>query len=622
MSRWQGYGAAVAITDQHLVIERSGLLARTVGPREVVSLGDVVGFHVKRPSILTNGWIQLCVGGIRPELGRAAAPSDPHTVLFKRNQRDQMGQLLQYLQQLVDYNRHQVQPLISAPATPSAGLVTRTVAATPVVSPSSSAEPAARIPLADSPVSSPSAGVQVFTGPSFVGFDVETANGARGSICAIGLTVVTAGQVTATHSWLCRPPTGLERFDAGNIGIHGITPNDVARQPAFRQRLGDMLDVVGDLPLIAHNAAFDIGALREASTADGLTWRALEYGCTLLWSRKELPNLVNHKLPTVAQALGVDLHRHHDAAADATAAAGIALELMRRRGAPSVDTYAAATGITLGRATVAAVTAPRNTSRAGAPNWVSVRAAATPPPPHSDADPEHPLFGHTIVLTGTLAGLSRDEAWSQLAKCGARVNKTVTRRTTVLVAGSWLDDHGRSKETEKQAEARRLQSAGQPIVIIDQQQMENLLAGDRSVQLPDLTAPPAVDAYALADDSDLPPDVQRNRAEHVRGKNFTVWVEPIKQLKRDDRLDEALELLLECVDVAERPGTLGGGMPAPWYTEQAAIVYRKQKNFVAEVDILRRWIDAARRNGCAVDESHPLMQRKAKAQAWLAKSLQ
>lgn len=40
--------------------------------------------------MLTNGWIQLCVGAARPELGRTAAPSDPHTVMFKRNQRDQM----------------------------------------------------------------------------------------------------------------------------------------------------------------------------------------------------------------------------------------------------------------------------------------------------------------------------------------------------------------------------------------------------------------------------------------------------------------------------------------------------------------------------------------------------
>jgi len=137
-----------SITDQHLVIERSDLLARTVGPHEAMSPGGVVGFHIKQPSILTNGWIQLCISEIRPELGCAAAPSDPHTMPFKRNRRDQMRQLLRYLQQLVDYNRHQ--PTISAPATPSAGLATRTVAATPVASPSSSAEPTARVPLTDS----------------------------------------------------------------------------------------------------------------------------------------------------------------------------------------------------------------------------------------------------------------------------------------------------------------------------------------------------------------------------------------------------------------------------------------------------------------------------------------
>ncbi|WP_280764099.1 hypothetical protein [Prescottella agglutinans] len=50
----------MTITDQHLLIERSGLLARTVVPRLAVSLGDVVGFHSKPPSLLATGWIQLC----------------------------------------------------------------------------------------------------------------------------------------------------------------------------------------------------------------------------------------------------------------------------------------------------------------------------------------------------------------------------------------------------------------------------------------------------------------------------------------------------------------------------------------------------------------------------------
>ncbi|QBJ98660.1 hypothetical protein ERC79_10770 [Rhodococcus sp. ABRD24] len=478
-----------------------------------------------------------------------------------------------------------------------------------------------RVQVPDLPASAPQVQVEVSSGPSFVGFDVETANGSRGSICAIGLTVVRAGRVIDTHSWLCRPPAGLDRFDAGNIGIHGITPNDVATQPTFRQRLSEMLDVVGDLPLVAHNAAFDIGSLREASLAEAVTWRPLDYGCTLLWSRNDLPDLVNHKLPTVARALGVDLLRHHDASADATATAEIALELMRRRGAPTVDTYVTATGIVLGRATVDGVTGPRNVNRPGVPSWAAVRASATPPPPNPDADPDHPLHGHTVVLTGTLSGLSRDEAWSQLAKCGARVNKTVTRRTTILVTGTWSDITGQSQMTEKQAEALRLQGAEQQIAIIDQQQMESLLAGDRSVDLPDLTAAPAVDAYALADDSLIAPQNRHDPLQQVRGRHYGAWSEPVKQLKRDNRLDEALELLLEVIAVVERPENCVGGTPAPWYTEQAAIIYRKQKNHAAEVAILQRWIDAAYRNGSPVDDTHPIVQRKAKAQILLDKSL-
>lgn len=626
MSRWQGYGAAVTITDQHLVIERSGVLARTVGQRQVVSLGDVVGFHVKEPSLLANGWIQLCVGDLRPERGRGTAPSDPHTVLFTRRQREQMGILVQYLRQLVDFNRHRstappartVHPDGPAPHTTPATPPPAAVVAARDAAPEPTAR--ARVEVREVPAAEPLVHVEVFSGPSFIGFDVETANGARGSICAFGLTVVRAGRITATHSWLCRPPAGLDRFDAGNIAIHGITPHDVASQPTFRQRLADMLDVVGDLPVVAHNAAFDIGALREASAAEAVTWRPLDYGCTLLWSRHELPDLVNHKLPTVARALGVDLRRHHDASADATAAAEIALELMRRRGAPSVDTYVTATGIVLGRATVDNATGPRNGNRPGVPSWVAVRASATPPPTNPDADPDHPLFGHTVVLTGTLTRLSRDEAWSQLTKCGARVNKTVTRRTTVLVAGTWVDESGRPQVTEKQAEARRLQAAGQDIAIVDQRQMEALLAGNRSVQLPNLQAKSTVDAYALADDSLIAPQNRNDPLQQVRWRHYCAWVEPIKQLKRDDRLDEALALLLEVIAVVELTENCDGREPAPWYTEQAAIIYRKQKNPAGEIEILQRWLDAAHRNGHRVEDAHPLIQRMAKAHALLDKS--
>lgn len=45
------------------------------------------------------------------------------------------------------------------------------------------------------------------------------------------------------------------------------------------------------------------------------------------------------------------------------------------------------------------------------------------------------------------------------------------------------------------------------------------------------------------------------------------------QLKRDGRLEEALALCYKAIEAAE--GNAGGREPAPWYTEQAAIVHRK-----------------------------------------------
>lgn len=611
MSQFQGYGAVVSITTHHLVIERSWLVAKLAGTRIDIPFREVVGLHVRQPTMLTNGWIQLCVGAARPELGRNAAPSDPHTVMFKRNQRGQMDSLLQFLHHVLQVNSTQRPPAPAPRASSSSDMATTT---------SEHGQPPAPSPVlagrhTDRP--EPALAVQgdVVSGPSFVGFDVETANGSRGSICAIGLTVVNAGRVTATHSWLCRPPAGLERFDAGNIGVHGITSRDVATQPTFRHRLSDMLDLVGDLPLVAHNAAFDIGALREASAVESMTWRPLQYGCTLRWSRNDLPELPDHKLPTVAHALGVPLHYHHDASADASAAAGIALALMHRRGASTLDTYVTATGLTLRRATVEAIDTPRSSTRTGVPAWVSARSSATPPSPNPDADPSHPLHGHTVVLTGTLPGVGRDQAWSRLAASGARVNKTVTRRTTILVAGYWPDDTSYPPSTEKFSEACRLQNAGQGLSIIDQHQLELLLAGDRSVALPNLTSPPTVDAYALADDSHIAPQHLNDIGQQVRGRHFTAWSEPVKQLKRENRLDEALDLLLEVIDVVERPENCSHGGPAPGWTEQAAIVYRKQKDYAGEVAILQRWIDAALRNGSDIADTHPIVQRKTKASA-------
>jgi len=74
----------------------------------------------------------------------------------------------------------------------------------------------------------------------------------------------------------------------------------------------------------------------------------------------------------------------------------------------------------------------------------------------------------------------------------------------------------------------------------------------------------------------------------VRGKNYIYWVPEIEQLKRDGRLEEALDLALECCRAAERDRQ--GREPAPAYTRHAAIICRKLGYLVNERRALERWM--------------------------------
>ena len=49
---------------------------------------------------------------------------------------------------------------------------------------------------------------------------------------------------------------------------------------------------------------------------------------------------------------------------------------------------------------------------------------------------EHPLFGKTVVLTGTLNSMGREEAKAKLLALGAKVSGSVSAKTDYLIAGS------------------------------------------------------------------------------------------------------------------------------------------------------------------------------------------
>lgn len=78
--------------------------------------------------------------------------------------------------------------------------------------------------------------------------------------------------------------------------------------------------------------------------------------------------------------------------------------------------------------------------------------------------------------------------------------------------------------------------------------------------------------------------------------HYLETAEPIKQFKREGRLAEALALCYGAIEAAEN--FCEGREPAPWYTEQAAIIHRKLGERDKEEAVLRRWLAACPPERC------------------------
>ena len=156
-----------------------------------------------------------------------------------------------------------------------------------------------------------------------VAIDFETANEQRNSACALGIALISSNKISENQSWLIKPPE--LRFNSINVGIHGITQEDVSDQPTFDQLWPTILNYIDNKILIAHNASFDISVLRKVLEFYGIPFPNIEYYCTCIMSRKVWPSLDNHKLATVTKHLGITF-KHHNAAEDALACYKIAIE--------------------------------------------------------------------------------------------------------------------------------------------------------------------------------------------------------------------------------------------------------------------------------------------------------
>ena len=182
----------------------------------------------------------------------------------------------------------------------------------------------------------------------FTAIDFETANSNSGSICAVGLAVVEDESIVEKKYWLVRPHRDMDYFDPFNIMIHGITPAMVKDADTFDNLYqSEILPRIGGTMIAAHNAAFDMSALRYVLDAYRIDYPSSRYICTCKAAQKTWAYLVNHKLDTVAGFLQFDFE-HHNALEDAMACAHILLAVERENNAYTPDDLSAALGMKIG----------------------------------------------------------------------------------------------------------------------------------------------------------------------------------------------------------------------------------------------------------------------------------
>lgn len=144
----------------------------------------------------------------------------------------------------------------------------------------------------------------------YCAIDFETASRYASSACSIGLVRFDGeGCKLDEYYSLIRPPVLV--FDPLNTSIHHLSEEDIAEAPTMEDLWPDISAFIGSLPLVAHNAQFDVRVLRESLSAWGLEPSHNDYYCTLNLSRRLWKGMDSYRLTALAESLGWEYEAHN-----------------------------------------------------------------------------------------------------------------------------------------------------------------------------------------------------------------------------------------------------------------------------------------------------------------------
>jgi DNA polymerase-3 subunit epsilon len=295
----------------------------------------------------------------------------------------------------------------------------------------------------------------------FIALDFETATDERSSICETGLTFVKNDKITGTLSWLVKPKDN--RYDFFNMMIHGIRPEDTVDKPTFDELWKEIRPLLDGKTVVSHNAAFDMYALRDVLNLYSLEYPNISTFCSCTLAKRAIPGLLSYSLEPICNQLDITLNRHHRAADDSRACAEICLKVFERGGISDLSALKDAYRMLFG-------TMSSETNSYAGPS--SKHKSKENPVITGDAsknDPDNLFYEKTVVFTGTLSSMTRNQAKQLIADIGGTPEDGITQRTNFLVVGQQdFRIVGESGLSGKQKKALQLLQKGQEIEIMSE----------------------------------------------------------------------------------------------------------------------------------------------------------
>ena len=161
----------------------------------------------------------------------------------------------------------------------------------------------------------------------FCVFDLETTGGnhTKDGIIEIGLVVIKNKEIILEKNYLINPEQKIPEFIQK---LTTITDNQVKDSPVIKDVIEEILEIMSDKILVAHNTSFDVPFFNSVLVRLGKPELKNRSICTNLMTKFLIPNLLSTNLTYMANIFNIDHGKAHRALDDARASAQLLLRYL------------------------------------------------------------------------------------------------------------------------------------------------------------------------------------------------------------------------------------------------------------------------------------------------------